>query len=153
MKTFKDLINDCLQDVKELFPWDLAETLEQGATPLLLDIREPYEFERFHIAGSINIPRGILESACEYGYEDTCPLLAAGREKNIIVICRSGQRSVLAAYTLQLMGFQSVTSLKTGIRGWNDFDQPMQDHLGCIVDVDEVDTFLNLPIPKELLGA
>jgi len=151
MKTYNDFIKDCLQDVEELFPWDLAEILEHGEKPFLLDVREPYEFEKFHITGSINVPRGVLEPACEYGYEDTCPLLAGARDKDVIVICRSGQRSVLAAYIMQLMGYKAVKSLKTGIRGWNDFEQPMQDGLGNIVDIDEVDEFLNTPIPPELL--
>ncbi len=152
MKTYKDLINQCLQDVAELYPWDLVERLTQESPPILLDVREPYEFERFHIANSINVPRGILEPACEYGYEDTCPTLVAARDKEIIVICRSGQRSVLAAYTMQLMGYQQVKSLKTGIRGWNDYEQPMQDNLGHLVDVDATDEFLNIPVPTELLG-
>ncbi len=152
MKTYKDFINQCLQDVEELFPWDLADLLQQDDKPFLLDIREPYEFEKFHIAGSINVPRGVLEPACEYGYEDTCPLLVQARDKPVIVICRSGQRSVLAAHVMQLMGFKSVKSLKTGIRGWNDFEQPMQNNLGHIVDIDATDEFLNLPLPAELLG-
>ena len=44
-------------------PWDLEERLQQNPDLLLVDVREPYEFDAMHIAGSMNVPRGILESA------------------------------------------------------------------------------------------
>jgi len=145
MKTFKDLINECLGTIEEILPWDLQPFLAHDSPPLLLDIREPYEFEAFHIAGSINVPRGILETACDYGYEETLPELVNARDKAVIVICRSGNRSVLAAYTLQLMGYQQVKSLKMGIKGWNDFELPLYNNGGELMDVDEVDMQL---LPK-----
>ena len=70
------LVAESLHNVEELMPWDLEETLLASSGVVLLDIREPYEFEAMHIAGSINVPRGILESACEYDYEETEPTLA-----------------------------------------------------------------------------
>src|SRR5512143_2848619 len=127
MKRFQDLINDCLPQVGEVLPWDLREMMDSGLALTLLDIREPYEFETMHIQGSINVPRGILETACEYGYEETLPELVEARERDIVVICRSGNRSVLAAFTMQLMGYRRVVSLKTGLRGWNDYEQPLID--------------------------
>jgi len=153
MKRFTDLIAACLPQVKELFPWDLAERLadQSDSPPLLLDIREPSEYAAFHLPGSLNVPRGILESACDYGYEDTVPSLVAAREQEIIVICRSGNRSVLAAHTMQLMGYSRVFSLKTGIRGWNDYEQPLQDAQGATVDADAADVALSVkPTPEQL---
>lgn len=151
MKTFQDLINDCLPAIEEIFPWDLQKTIENNSSPLLLDIREPYEFEALHIQGSINVPRGILETACDYGYEETVPELVKARDKDIIVICRSGNRSVLAAYVMQLMGYQSVKSLKTGIKGWNDYELPLQNSHGETVDIDEADMILMPKIRPEQL--
>lgn len=151
MKTFQDLINDCLPAIEEIFPWDLQKTIENNSSPLLLDIREPYEFEALHIQGSINIPRGILETACDYGYEETVPELVKARDKDIIVICRSGNRSVLAAYIMQLMGYQSVKSLKTGIKGWNDYELPLQNSHGETVNIDEADMILMPKIRPEQL--
>lgn len=145
MKTFQDLINDCLPAIEEIFPWDLQKVIEDNLSLLLLDIREPYEFDALHIKDSINVPRGILETACDYGYEETVPELVKARDKAIIVICRSGNRSVLAAYVMQLMGYQSVKSLKTGIKGWNDYELPLQNSYGNIVDVDEAEQIL---VPK-----
>ena len=76
MKTFQKLIADGLKTVPEVFPWDLQELMEAESSLLLLDIREPYEFDTLHIKGSMNVPRGILESACDYGYDETVPELA-----------------------------------------------------------------------------
>lgn len=142
MITFQNLVVNCLKEVEEVFPWDLADMLEEESDLLLLDIREPYEFDAVHIQGSLNVPRGILETACEYGYEETVPELANARDREIIVICRSGNRSALAAHVMQLMGYQDVKSLKTGIRGWNDFEQSLQDKNGKIVDIDMADEIL-----------
>lgn len=142
MKKYTELVAECLANVKEVMPWDLAEQLRGPQPPLLLDIREPYEFEALHIEGSINVPRGILESACDWDYDDTVPALAGGREREIVVICRSGNRSVLAAHTLQQMGFSKVVSLKTGVRGWNDFEQPLVDVAGHAVHIDHADELL-----------
>ena len=153
MKRYQDLIADCLKTVAEIFPWDLQKKLEStDPPPLLLDIREPYEFEKLYIKGSFNIPRGVLEQACEYGFEETMPALVRARDKEIVVICRSGNRSVLAAFTLLVMGYQSVVSLKTGIKGWNDFELPLQGSDGQIMDVDAADDLLTPRLrPEQLL--
>lgn len=130
------LVAESLHKVEELMPWDLEETLQASPDVVLLDIREPYEFATMHIAGSINVPRGILESACEYDYEETVPTLAQGRHQEIVVICRSGLRSALAVDVMQKMGFENVKSLKTGLRGWSDYEKGLVDKECNPVDED-----------------
>ena len=78
-----------------------------------------------HIDGSSNLPRGVMESACEWDYEGTIPELVNSRDRDIVIVCRSGHRSLLAGRTLKEMGFSNVRSLKTGLRGWNDYEMPM----------------------------
>ena len=143
MKTFKDLIDDILPHIKEVFPWDLEELLEEKKDLLLIDITEPKEFDRLHIKNSVNVPRGVLESACDWNYTDTLPELAKARDQEVIVICRSGNRSALAAFTMQLMGFSNVASLKTGLRGWNDYELPLYDADGHEADIDEADEYFS----------
>jgi len=144
MKTFKKLVAEARNNVKELFPWDLEERLESERL-LIIDVREPYEFEKMHIEGSVNVPRGILESACEYDYEETIPHLVESREKDIIVVCRSGFRSVFAAHVMQQMGYQKVWSLQTGLRGWNDAELPLVDKSISSVDIDGAEEYF---LPK-----
>ncbi len=136
MKSIDDFINEALKNVNELFPWDLEEAIKSKADILLLDIREPYEFDAMHIMDAINVPRGVLETACDYDYEETVPELVEAREREIVVICRSGKRSVLAADVMQQMGYRRVRSLKTGMRGWSDYEQAMVDTDGKAVDDD-----------------
>jgi len=139
MRRYADLLADALRRVAEIQPWDLSRQLANDRPPLVLDVREPAEFDAARIPGSINVPRGVLEQACEWDYEETVPDLAGRRERSIVVVCRSGNRSVLAADVMREMGFADVVSLKTGVRGWNDFEQPLIDGEGRAVDADEAE--------------
>ena len=141
MKTFAQLVNEQLDAVQEVFPWDIEERLDKGDAPMLLDIREESEFSAMRIAGSLNVPRGILESACEYDYEETVKELVEARDRDIVIICRSGNRSVLAAVTMQMMGYNRVASLKTGLRGWNDYELELVDAAGITVNIDQADEY------------
>ncbi len=143
MPNYDDLVAEALSRVKEIMPWDLVWMLDSAERkPLLLDVREPTEYSQLRIPGSVNLPRGVLEQGCEWDYDETVPELAADRHQPIAVICRSGKRSVLAADTLQRLGFTDVVSLRTGIRGWNDFEQPIVDATGETIDTDAVDVLL-----------
>ncbi|MBI3479961.1 MAG: rhodanese-like domain-containing protein [Nitrosomonadales bacterium] len=142
MKRYADMVADALTRVKEIMPWDLSKRLAAGEPPILLDVREPAEFVMLHIPGSINVPRGVLEQSCEWDFDETVPLLAAGRTREIVVICRSGYRSALAADAMRQMGFEHAVSLKTGVRGWNDFEQPLGDGAGQLIDADTADALL-----------
>jgi rhodanese-related sulfurtransferase len=153
MKSYTDLVKDSLQEIEELFPWDLSEKLEDPhATLLLLDIREPVEFDAAHIEGSINVPRGLLEGACDWGYDDTVPALVEARNREVIVICRSGNRSALAALTMKWMGYKQPISLKSGLRGWNDYEQTLVDKDGNIVDIDDADELFASKVRPEQVG-
>lgn len=151
MKTFQELVDAALQRVEELFPWDLEEETSNNPDLMLLDIREPYEYEAMHIQGALNVPRGILETSCEFDYEETVPELASARERDIVVICRSGKRSALAADIMQQMGYKKVKSLKTGMRGWSDYEQDMVDGDGNPVDEDTaIDFFTPKLLPEQM---
>ncbi len=142
MKRYSELVADALTRVKEIQSWDLSKQLAAVSKPMLLDVRETAEFAALHIPGAINVPRGILEQSCEWDFDETLPLLAAGRGLDIVVICRSGYRSALVADVMRQMGYTSVVSLKSGVRGWNDFDQPLVDAAGKPVDGDTAEEML-----------
>jgi rhodanese-related sulfurtransferase len=142
MKRYTDLVADALTRIKEIQPWDLSRQVKEGREFVLLDVREPEEFAKLHIPGAINVPRGVLEQSCEWEFDETIPILASGHDLEIVVICRSGYRSALAADVLQQMGYTNVASLKTGVRGWNDFEQPLVDIADKVVDGDIADELL-----------
>lgn len=149
---FMSLIDECRRSVPELFPWDLAEKLERGELPMLLDVREPYEFQAMHLENSLNVPRGILETAVEWGYEETVPELVEARDREIIIVCRAGNRSLLAGKTMQSMGYKRVCSLKTGLRGWNDFEQPLVDNNGSEAELDASDDYFTSRVSEAQIG-
>jgi rhodanese-related sulfurtransferase len=149
MKRYADLLAEAAARVTEIMPWTLRDQLAAGHDILLIDVREPAEFAQLHIAGSINVPRGVLEQACEWDFDDTVPALAAARDQTIVVICRSGHRSVFAADVMQQLGYTRVSSLRTGVRGWNDNEQPLQNAAGDAVDVDDGDVLLAAKVKPE----
>ena len=149
MKKYDDFVADALTRVKEIMPWDLNAMLAAGRRPILLDVREAAEFAGLHLRDSINVPRGVLEQSCEWDYDETVPALAAGREQEIVVICRTGKRSALAADVMLQMGFSQVVSLKTGVRGWNDYEQPLLDGHGAELDADAADVLLAAQLRPE----
>jgi rhodanese-related sulfurtransferase len=138
-KRYVDLLAAARTRVREVMPWDLAARLKSCQQLLVLDVREPAEFERAHIAGALNVPRGVLEQACEWDFDETEPVLAGERGRPIVVVCRSGNRSLLAADVMQALGFADVVSLATGMRGWNDYEQPVVDGAGNPVEPDEAE--------------
>ena len=149
MKRYADLVAEALMRIKEIMPWELSRMLAAGREPILLDVREPAEFALMRIPCSINVPRGVLEHSCEWDFDETLPLLAAGRELEIVAICRSGYRSALAADVMRQMGYTGVASLKTGVRGWNDYEQPLVDAAGNPVDADAADALFAAQLRPE----
>lgn len=142
MKRYADLLAEARTQVMEWMPWELHARLARPDPPLLLDVREPLERCALRIPGSLHVPRGVLEQACEWEFDETLPELVTGRGREIVVLCRSGNRSLLAADTMRAMGFERVSSLATGLRGWNDADLPLVDDGGRQVDGDAAEALL-----------
>jgi sulfur-carrier protein adenylyltransferase/sulfurtransferase len=79
---------------------------------VLLDVREPDEYEQGAIPGSIHIPRGHLESQIESRVTD--------RDRPVVVMCAGGTRSAFAAKTLGELGYTDVVSMAGGFNQWKD---------------------------------
>ena len=60
MKSFQELVSDAQTRIQEILPEDLQAGLEREPT-LLIDVREPGEWENGHLPGAVHIPRGLLE--------------------------------------------------------------------------------------------
>lgn len=152
MKRYTELVAECLPAITEIFPWDADELLRSDHNPLLVDIREQNEFDAMHIEGALHVPRGILETSCEYNYEDTIRELVEARARDVILVCRSGNRTALAACTLQLMGYSKVLSMKTGLRGWNDYELPLINTEGKTVPVEIADEYFSTRLRPDQLA-
>lgn len=88
---------------------------EQGA--VLLDVREPYEYEEAHVAGSLLIPLGQLQARVH-------ELRSLGM-KPVAVICRSGRRSAIATEILQQAGIKNVYNVQGGMLAWEKAALPI----------------------------
>ncbi len=101
--------------------WDAesaGEKLVAGNDVLVIDVREPDEFNSGHIAGAINIPRGTLEASADASTKHRHPDLCHAHDRTILLYCHSGARSAMAAYVLKQMGFNQAYSLAGGLDCW-----------------------------------
>ena len=90
---------------------DLRMRMESGsAAPMLLDVRESWEFELCHIPGSRLVPMSELPGV----------LAELDREAPIVVVCHHGVRSYQAALFLEQAGFRRVSNLTGGVDAWAD---------------------------------
>lgn len=89
----------------ELAVW-LAD--ESRAKPVLLDVREPWEFQTCHIAGSVSIPMNEIPAR----------LTELEEEAPVVCICHHGARSMSVAAFLERNGFTQVTNLTGGVHAW-----------------------------------
>jgi rhodanese-related sulfurtransferase len=89
---------------------ELKMRLEKGESLNLLDVREPSERQEFNIGG-IHIPLGKIQSMMLDEIEEL-------KDKEIIVYCRSGNRSGQAAMILEMAGFAQVKNLVGGMLDW-----------------------------------
>lgn len=150
-KTFTALVAAALPQIRELMPWDVDALRQTAPELLIVDVREADEYTTGHIQGALHVPRGVLETACDWGYAETIPALAQARDKPVVLVCRSGNRTALAALTLQIMGYKQVYSMKTGIRGWNDYELPLYNAVGEQVDIDLAERALDpLVLPAQM---
>lgn len=87
---------------------------------VLIDVRETSEYEAGYIPGAVSIPRGLLEF--KIGKEDVWEelgLYIPTKTDSIVVYCRSGNRSALAAKSLMELGYENVKSLQGGWEAWS----------------------------------
>lgn len=109
---FLDIVNETRRKVRETNVAEVHDRLARGDAFYLVDIREDREWDAGHLPGAIHLGKGIIERDIEV----TIPDLDA----DIVLYCGGGFRSVLAADTLQRMGYRNVSSMDGGWRGWNE---------------------------------
>jgi molybdopterin/thiamine biosynthesis adenylyltransferase/rhodanese-related sulfurtransferase len=115
MASGAELIRKAKEQIKELDPREVYDSVQNGngSAPVLVDVREQHEYEESHIPGALHVPRGHLESRIEGKVGD--------KSQPVVLYCASGQRSALAAQTLQaLLGYDDVASMTGGITLWKD---------------------------------
>ena len=109
MKTATDLIDEAKERITEVTPQQTMRICSEHPSTVVIDCREPNEWNLGRVPGATFLPRGTLETNIE---------AVVSREQKVIIYCASGNRSALAADTLQQMGYVDVASMSGGFRGW-----------------------------------
>ena len=117
MKTLKQVITEARQAVPEEGPADLVRRLKSPEPPVVIDVRDPDEYRDGHIEAATNISRGFLEFRI--------PTVAPDSTTPIVLYCQTGLRSVLAAKSLQELGYQNVINLGGGYQKWTQSGLPV----------------------------
>ncbi len=88
---------------------ELRQKLDSGEQFLLLDVREPWEYEEFNIGGKLMPVGSLMNQMWE---------LEEYKDQPVVVHCRSGARSAMAQGLLMANGFTNVRNLKGGMMAW-----------------------------------
>jgi len=96
--------------ILEISTADLRARIDAGENIMLLDVRQPAEYAEQHIPNSILIPLGELPERIDE--------IEEYRDKEIVVICRSGNRSGQACMFLTMSGFENVLNMRGGMLQW-----------------------------------
>ncbi len=113
MASGAELIRRAKEQITEVDPREVHDLLPDRNGTVVVDVREQQEFEQSHVPGAKHVPRGHLESRIEGK--------AGDKSARLILYCASGNRSALAARTLQEeLGYEKVESMTGGITLWKD---------------------------------
>lgn len=98
--------------MQTITPEEVKERMEKGEALHLVDVREPNENAEFNIGGQL-VPLGNIRNMQVDELENL-------KDQEVIVYCRSGNRSGQAALILETMGFQNVKNLTGGMLAWEE---------------------------------
>jgi rhodanese-related sulfurtransferase len=111
------LCQTAAKHVKEISIGQVKTLIDTNKLPLFIDVREDNEWQVDHIPFAIHLGRGIIERDIE--------TLVPNKQTPIILYCGGGYRSILAAESLQKMGYNQVMSMSGGYRGWKQAGYPL----------------------------
>jgi molybdopterin/thiamine biosynthesis adenylyltransferase/rhodanese-related sulfurtransferase len=111
MPNFRELLSQTKARIQEISTEE-AEAARQADGAVVLDVREPDEYEQGALPAAVHIPRGHLESQVEGRLLD--------KDAPVVVYCAGGTRSAFAAETLAQLGYSDVVSVAGGFNKWKD---------------------------------
>ena len=122
--TAAEMVGEAMAQIERVSPKDAFDEMTTDHV-VFLDVREPVEWEH-HIAGAVQVPRGLLEFAADPASPRHKPELDPTRR--VIVYCRSGARASLAALTLKTLGYENAANLEGGFSAWKEAGLPTDEH-------------------------
>src|ERR1700742_3490044 len=113
------------QVIEEIEPFEAAAEIEGGGI-VLIDTREPHEYQEAHLEGGKLVPPAMLADQIETAAPD--------KSARTIVYCRSGNRSGIATAQMQAMGYTNVASVAGGILAWQEQGLPVVSASGMTAE-------------------
>lgn len=107
--SYHELVSRVRSVIREVTPAEVEARLASDP-PVILDVREPEEFERGALPGAVLVPRGVLEGNIARFVPDP--------DTEVVLYCDAGARSALAALALGEMGYGNVASMAGGVMQW-----------------------------------
>src|SRR5215467_4077285 len=104
------------QVIEEIEPFEAAQEIE-GGDVVLVDTREPHEYQEAHLEDGRLVPPGLLA--------DEIATAAPDKSARTILYCRSGNRSYKAAEQMHALGYEDVASMAGGILAWQEQGLPV----------------------------
>lgn len=115
---FLKVVDQARSGVTEISVEQARKRLVQNPQAVLLDVREDHEWIESHAAGAQHLGRGVLERDLERRYPDP--------DREIIMYCGGGYRSVLTAAVAQQMGYRNIKSLAGGYKAMVEAKWPLE---------------------------
>jgi molybdopterin/thiamine biosynthesis adenylyltransferase/rhodanese-related sulfurtransferase len=110
------MATDTRASIEEIQPFEAQQEIEGGGV-VLVDTREPHEYQEAHLENGKLVPPGLLADEIEGAAPD--------KSARTILYCRSGSRSALAAAQMQALGYTDVASMEGGIVAWQEQGLPV----------------------------
>ncbi len=117
-----ELVAEAKKSVKTIDMAAFKVAVDEKEDALIVDVRVPDEYATGHIAGAINIPRGLIEFMIwgKVGFPDKTDM-----SKKIYLYCKGGHRCTLAAKSLQDLGFTNVFAVDMKLSDWINAGYPL----------------------------
>ena len=116
LKTLEQLVAEAKANVGHISPAEFTEATE---AIILLDVRDEPDYDKEHLPEAVSLPRGYIELDIDE--------IAPEADTHIVTYCGGGTRATLSAQTLKNMGYENVSVLTGGFRGWKTEGRPTEE--------------------------
>ncbi len=110
------MIHQIINTMNEISVQELKEKIDKGEDFQLIDVREDFEYETSNLGGVLIPLGGILIETDKIA-----------KDKDVVIMCRSGKRSAMAIMQLEQQGFTNLYNLYGGILAWAEDIDPSLD--------------------------
>ena len=117
-KTLEQLVAEARANIGHMTADELQAAVENCERLVILDIRDKELYEAGHLPGATSLPR----AAIELDIDEVVP----DQDMRIVTYCGGNTRGSLSAHTLKTMGYESVSMLDSGFRGWKADGLPVE---------------------------